>query len=80
MADAESTLVFVEVRYRLSSAYGGAAGSITAQKRRRIVNAATFFLQNNARWRDHRCRFDVGAIDGPLCPSAIRWLQAAFDA
>jgi len=80
MADGESTLVFVEVRHRQSAAYGDAAASITARKRRRIVKAATFFLQKHMLWRDHRCRFDVIAIDGQLCPSGIRWIQAAFDA
>jgi putative endonuclease len=40
IASSGATLVFVEVRARRSSAFGGAAGSITAAKRRRLVAAA----------------------------------------
>ena len=78
MADGNSTLVFVEVRHRRSNQYGGAAASITAQKRSRIIRAAMFFLQSHGEWRDHRCRFDVIAIDGALDTSNVDWLQAAF--
>ena len=68
------TLVFVEVRRRASTAYGGAAASIGAIKQRRIVFAARHFL---LRWpAPPPCRFDVVAIDA----GQVRWLRAAFDA
>ena len=70
----DGTLVFVEVRRRAGSAFGGAAGSVSAAKRRRIVFAAQHFLQD---WPTlPPCRFDVVALDG----AHIEWLQAAFDA
>jgi putative endonuclease len=73
LRDREGTLVFVEVRSRRAGAFGGAAASISAAKRRRIVFAAQHYLQ---RWASPpRCRFDVVAIDG----EALQWLQAAFD-
>jgi putative endonuclease len=74
VAAAGSTLVFVEVRERASEAYGGAAGSITAAKRRRIVAAARHYL---ARHRPAgACRFDVVLIRGPA--REIEWIANAF--
>ena len=40
----DGTLVFVEVRARRGHAYGGAAASVTAQKQRRILQAANHYL------------------------------------
>ncbi|NCT97584.1 MAG: YraN family protein [Comamonadaceae bacterium] len=76
MREPDGTLVFVEVRQRRSGAYGGAAASIDATKRRRIVFAARHFL---ARQRSMpRTRFDAVLIDGD--GGELRWLRAAFDA
>lgn len=36
----KSTTVFVEVRYRKSSLFGGAAASVTASKQRKLLHAA----------------------------------------
>ena len=72
MQDAGGTLVFVEVRERADAAHGGAAGSVTAVKRRRIVRAARHYLLRHA--APPPCRFDVVAIEG----AALHWLQAAF--
>lgn len=70
------TLVFVEVRLRSWSAFGGAAGSVDGRKRRRIVAAARHYL---ARLRaEPACRFDVITFQGrPATPS---WIRGAFDA
>jgi putative endonuclease len=74
MRDRDGTLVFVEVRRRTSAAFGGAAGSIGAVKRRRIVFAARHFLQRLP--QTPPCRFDVVAVQA----GDIEWLRAAFDA
>lgn len=68
-------LVFVEVRRRASSRFGGAAASITFAKRRRIVAAARHFLMRLG--RQPRCRFDVVALEGD---EIVQWLRGAFDA
>lgn len=74
LREPDGTLVFVEVRARRAGEHGGAAASITAAKRRRIVFAAQHFLLD---WpRLPPCRFDVVALDGP----ALEWIRAAFDA
>lgn len=74
------TVVFVEVRYRLHSQWGGAAGSVDASKRKKLVLAAQYFLLKEPRWADAPCRFDVVAIEGSDCASAgLNWLKNAFE-
>jgi putative endonuclease len=67
------TLVFVEVRLRSCGDFGGAAASITAGKRRRIVLAARHYLAGKA---DCDCRFDCVLIDG----ERLEWIANAFAA
>ena len=74
MRDGDGTLVFVEVRQRLSASHGGAGASIGATKRRRIVFAARHFLLRLK--QPPPCRFDVVLLDG----EQVEWLRAAFDA
>lgn len=74
LRDPDGTLVFVEVRARAAAGHGGAAASVGAAKRRRLVFAAVHYLQ---RWASPPpCRFDVLALEG----ERIEWIQAAFDA
>jgi putative endonuclease len=74
MRDRDGTLVFVEVRVRRDSRFGGAAASIGAAKRQSLIFAASHFLRRMA--SPPPCRFDVVAVDG----DRIDWLRAAFDA
>ncbi len=73
MAEGQCT-VFVEVRYRRSLSFGGAAASVTPAKQRRIRLAAQSWLREHHgdRWPD--CRFDVCAIEG----DQIVWIPGAF--
>lgn len=57
------TLVFVEVRQRQRSGFGDAALSVTASKQRKIIKAARYFLQQNHKYSDYECRFDVIAYN-----------------
>ena len=66
-----STLVFIEVRARNRSDYGGAGASITTHKQRRIIFAARHWL---ARRGDCACRFDCVLIDA----DHLEWLRDAF--
>lgn len=77
MRDGE-TLVFVEVRQRKTQRFGGAAGSVTVTKQRRIVQAARAYLMRLNPIPP--CRFDVVAIEGRGTDARIEWLKAAFDA
>ena len=69
---AANALVFVEVRQRASSRFGGAGASIGAAKQRRLILTAQFYLQ---RYRTPPpCRFDVVTIDG----GRINWITDAI--
>jgi putative endonuclease len=70
------TLVFVEVRLRSRSDYGGAAGSITAAKRARLAKAAGLYLASLPRVPP--CRFDAILLSS-LEPACIEWLRNVID-
>lgn len=77
MCDAKATIVFIEVRRRTRSTYGGAAASVTPSKCRRLVIAAARYLA--ARRLDTRpCRFDVVTIEGGREGPRVEWLRDAF--
>jgi putative endonuclease len=73
-------LVFVEVRYRASSAFGGGAASVDGAKRRKLVHAAQLYLARHPRWANHPCRFDVVEAQGDPSKPEINWLRDAFRA
>lgn len=75
----QDMLVFVEVRYRTSTGFGGALASVTAGKRQRITRAARHFLANRPEYSEHACRFDVLAME-PDDTGAVRyeWVSNAF--
>ena len=72
------TLVFVEVRLRRNSAFGGAAESITNSKQRRIILAAQHYLAANVK-TECACRFDCILLDGRT-EDHIEWIRDAFTA
>ena len=74
------TLVFVEVRYRRGTGFGGGAESVDAGKRRRLVKAAQAFLLAHPRLADMACRFDVLDASGDPATPAFVWLRDAFRA
>ena len=61
MRDGE-VLVFVEVRYRHSSAFGSPAETVDRRKQARLRAAASHYLVKHA--IDQPCRFDVVAVSG----------------
>jgi len=67
-------LVFAEVRLRRNPAFGGAAASVTAAKRQRILRAARHYLSGRA---ERPCRFDVLLLDA-LDADRIDWIKDAF--
>ena len=70
------TTVFVEVRLRTRSDFGGAAASITATKQARLILAARHWLLRHG---ETPCRFDCMLLDG-LESKNIEWLRDAFSA
>jgi len=79
MFDAD-TVVFVEVRYRLHACFGGALESIDGRKQKRLVLAASLYLQKAPHWGNHPCRFDVVALQGSHhAGKPLQWLKNAFE-
>ena len=70
------TLVFVEVRSRHDSRYGTPAETITRKKQRRVIRAASYYLQKSR--FDAPCRFDVVAISYPQGQRRLEWIKDAF--
>lgn len=76
----KSVLVFIEVRYRQSKQFGGAASSVTPAKQRKISLTAMQFLQKNHK-SNEMCRFDVVALGNTgMGGTEIEWIKSAFDA
>lgn len=73
-------LVFVEVRLRNRSDYGGAAASVTRAKQQRLIRAAGVFLGANPALRQASCRFDVLAGRQRDGEWEWQWLRDAFAA
>lgn len=67
-------LLFIEVRLRSRSDFGGAGASITPAKQRRLVLAAAHYLQGHG---EQACRFDCVLLDG-LDGDRIEWIRDAF--
>lgn len=79
MQDTEH-IVFVEVRCRARSSYGSAADSITPTKIKKLIKAATCYLQWNKCLHKVHSRFDIVAIDFNDTKKEIRWIKNAFTA
>jgi putative endonuclease len=78
--DDRGSVVFVEVRYRGSDAFGGSVLSVDKHKQRKLVLAAQCFLAANPALARKPCRFDVVAVDGSAEPPRVEWIRNAFDA
>jgi putative endonuclease len=77
----DCVLAIVEVRQRQRTDFGGAFGSVTWRKQRRIIRATRYFWQRQADWRRHLMRFDVLALEGLPCGAhRMVWIKDAFRA
>lgn len=68
-------LVFIEVRARSQSQFGDGVESITYAKRRRLIAAASAYLQRLH--YDSAARFDVVSLNGE---GHVEWIPDAFRA
>src|SRR5262245_250740 len=74
-----STIVFVEVRCRMSRLGPAPEESVTARKRALLIRAARIFLLKRG-LHDRPCRFDVVAVERGERGEAVRHLEDAFRA
>ncbi len=78
------TLVFVEVKARSSSQFGGPEGAVTLRKQEKIIRVASAYLQQK-KLLTVLCRFDVVAVIKAARPLqdgtgvAITLFQNAFE-
>jgi putative endonuclease len=73
------TLVFVEVKARKT--YEEGAEAVTFKARRRIENAALFFVSEHDEYRDYGMRFDVVIVSGDaLGDKSVDHLDNAWQA
>lgn len=72
-------LVFVEVRFRKHSGYGGAAASVDQRKQHKLLLAAQHYLQQHRAY-NRPCRFDVVAVS-PGSGESLHydWIMNAFE-
>jgi len=73
------TYVFVEVKYRKSSAFGGAISAISANKQKKVKHCVTFYLhQAGLNEYNTPCRVDVVTLEGDIAQPQVTWLKNAF--
>jgi len=70
-----ATLVFVEVRLRSSTTFGGAGASIGAAKQRRIIAAAQHYLAGLR--ETPACRFDAILVN-EMNDAGVEWIKDAW--
>lgn len=76
MLDA-AVLVVIEVRRRRHPGFAGAAESVDARKRARLIHATSLFLAAHPEHARRIVRFDVLAYGKSETPE---WIRSAFDA
>lgn len=71
------TLVFVEVKYRSSQAFGGSLAAVTRKKQQKIKLVAKVYIQRFA--EPPTVRFDVVGISPQGSGFRFEWVKGAFE-
>lgn len=74
VGDHAGYLVFVEVKYRRTEAFGSAPEAVDLRKQHKICRAADYYRYLHGLGDDCPVRYDVVAVQG----KEIRWIQNAF--
>jgi putative endonuclease len=74
----QGVLVFVEVRYRRSDAFGTPAETVGSRKQAKLRASAAYYLQQHRQAARQPCRFDVVAVSGAGAGDRMVWLRDAF--
>ena len=73
------TLCFIEVKFRKSLYFGGAAAAIPGPKQRKIIKTALFYISAHKHIANQAMRFDALLIQSQADGSnQIDWIQNAF--
>ena len=73
------TVCFIEVKFRKSRLFGGAAASIPRAKQRKIIKTALFYIASHKHLANQAMRFDALLIQHQADGSnQINWIRNAF--
>lgn len=75
----ETELHFIEVKTRRSPSYGDPILSIDSRKRRRISQAANYYLFKHEEWKKFAKVFSVLSLDYSQIPATIEFIPHAFE-
>ncbi|MBP3703091.1 MAG: YraN family protein [Lachnospiraceae bacterium] len=75
IASGESTIIFVEVKYRNTVKHGTPEEAVTYQKQLRIAKTALYYIKKRNIPLESSFRFDVIVISG----TSVSWIMNAFD-
>ena len=79
VAQQADTLVFIEVKARRTTAFGGPSHAVDGRKQARLVRLAAQYLARH-RARNRSCRFDVVLCRGGTAkPVEIEHIENAFE-
>jgi putative endonuclease len=78
IAKDKDTLVFVEVKSRASSVFGGPKQAVTPAKQRRISRNALYYLKETCQ-HNVKARFDVVAIRSEDRKTSVEVIKNAFE-
>lgn len=71
-------LCFIEVKFRKSLDFGGAASAIPYQKQQKIVRTAQIFMNEDRKRSRYAMRFDALMLQQIDEDISIDWIQNAF--
>ncbi len=77
-AGERGTLVIVEVRTRIPTMWGEGLETVAANKQRRLIRTAQYYMQEKKWWAD--VRFDVVSIRAGREKVSIEHIEHAFEA
>ncbi|MDH5355711.1 MAG: YraN family protein [Gammaproteobacteria bacterium] len=71
-------LCFIEVKFRRSTGFGGAANSISYLKQQKIIKTAQIFINQDRKHSRYAMRFDALMLQQTGEDISIDWIQNAF--
>jgi putative endonuclease len=71
-------LIFIEIRFRRNTLFGGAAASVDRRKQQKLRQTAQYFLRRYPNYAKKACRFDVAAVTLSEGKYVIDWITNAF--
>ncbi len=75
----QQTICFIEIKYRKTMAFGGAAYAISKTKQQNLIKSAMCYIKSGSAQTDYR--FDALLLQGqPDGKHEFNWIQNAFDA